>query len=302
MPPAYAYHPVWFYFITILITLILGSIAAYLSNKKEMERLQLSLLLFGLCVPCITAVVMIFASGNKILIQDFWERLLLFTINPVYLMLILFLMPCVIFLATGLSLLFGGSVDQFSITHQFSVMKRWAILGVAIPLLLAPIIEEIGWRGYGVDSLRVYFNLFITSVLFGLLWALWHLPVFFIKGYYHNQLWHLGIIYVINFFVSVMVIAILMNWVYYKTDRSIPAVILFHSVLNLFSMLFKTEPFTKCIVTVLLCVVSIAVIVYDSDFFFNNNSHDAGIEHVRSAYPDQSGGMRLYCDPAPNAV
>jgi uncharacterized protein len=267
---AYVYHPVLFYAITILMTLV-GSFAAYLSNQKGMQQFQMPFLLFGLCVPCITAIVMIYASHNEMLIQDFWNRLLLFKISPIYLMVILFLMPCTVFLATGLSLFFGYSTDQFSIANDFSVMKGWAILGILIPLLLAPIIEELGWRGYGVDSLRAYFNLFTTSVLFGFLWAVWHLPAFFIKGYYQNQLWHQGAIYVINFFVSVVVVAILMNWVYYKTGRSIPAVILFHSILNLSSVVFKTEPFTKCIVTVILCVISISVIVYDSDFFFSES-------------------------------
>ena len=212
---------------------------------------------------------MIYASQNQILIQDFWARLLLFKISPAYLMVILLLMPCTVLLATGLSLFFGYSSDQFSITNEFSVMKGWAIFGIVIPLLLAPVIEELGWRGYGVDSLRAYFNLFTTSMLFGLLWAVWHLPAFFLKGYYQNQLWHLGIIYVVNFFVSVFVVGILMNWIYYKTGRSIPAIILFHSILNLSSIFFKTEPFTKCIVTVLLGLVSILVIVYDSNFFFS---------------------------------
>ena len=271
MPPAYVYHPVLFFLITILTPLALSPIVAYLSTQKGIEQFQLPPLFFVLCVPCITAVAMIYASHNEILIQDFWERLLHFKISPSYLMVILFLMPCVVVLATGLSLFFGYSTDQFSITNEFSVMKGWTFLGIAIPMLLAPIIEELGWRGYGVDSLRAYFNLFTTSLLFGLLWAAWHLPEFFIKGYYHNKLWDLGAIYVINFFVSVFVIAILMNWVYFKTGRSIPAIILLHSVLNLFSMLFKTEPFTKCIVTILLCVISVIVIVYDSDFFFSDS-------------------------------
>ena len=63
MPPAYVYHPVWFYLITISIALALAPIAAYLSNQKGMEKFQLPLLLFGLCVPCITAVAMIYASS-----------------------------------------------------------------------------------------------------------------------------------------------------------------------------------------------------------------------------------------------
>lgn len=267
MPPAYLYHPVVFFLITISVALALGAITAYL-GKKGMKQFQMPLLLFGLCVPCITSVAMIYASHNEVLIQDFWERLMDFKISFTYLIVILLLMPCLLFLATGLSLFFGYSSDQFSLAGDFSVMKGWGVLGIAIPLILAPIIEEVGWRGYGVDSLRAFFNLFTTSVLFGLLWAVWHLPTFFVKGYYQNQLWNLGIPYVINFFVSVFVIAILMNWIYYKTGRSIPAVILFHSVLNLFSILFKTEQFTKCIMTVLLFVVTTIVIVSDWDFFF----------------------------------
>lgn len=271
MPPAYIYHPLVFFLITISVALVLGPITAYLSHQKEMEQFQLPLLLFGLCVPCITSIAMIYASHNGMLIQDFWARLMDFKIHFTYLAVILLFMPCIVFLATALSLFFGYSTDQFSLANHFSVIKGWAVLGIAIPFVLAPIIEEIGWRGYGVDSLRAFFNLFTTSVLFGLLWALWHVPAFFIKAYYHNQLWDLGIVYVVNFFVSVFVITILMNWVYYKTDRSIPAVILLHSVINLSSMLFKTEPFTKCIVTILLSIVSIIVIVYDRDFFFTDN-------------------------------
>lgn len=270
MPPACLYHPLVFFLITISVALALGPITAYLS-QKGMEQFQMPLLLFGLCVPCITSIAMIYASHNKVLIQDFWERLMDFKISFTYLMVILLLMPCILFLATGLSLFFGYSSDQFSLASDFSVMRGWVVLGIAIPLILAPIIEEVGWRGYGVDSLRAFFNLFTTSVLFGLLWAVWHLPAFFIKGYYQNQLWNLGILYVVNFFVSVFVIAILMNWIYYKTGRSIPAIILFHSVLNLSSVLFKTEPFTKCIVTVFLLVVTTIVIVYDRDFFFNDS-------------------------------
>lgn len=265
------YHPVHFYLITISIALILGPVAVYLSNHAEMGKFLLPVLLFGLCVPCITALVMIYGSQNELLIQDFWERLLLFKIALPYLAVILFLMPCIAILATGISLFFGYSTEQFLITSEFSVMKGWAIFGVIIPLILAPIIEEIGWRGYGVDSLRAYFNLFTTSLLFGSLWALWHLPLFFVKGYYHNQLINLGNIYVLNFFVSVFVVALLMNWIYYRTDRSIPAVVLFHSVINLSSLLLKTEPFTKCIATVLLGVISIILIIYDRNFFFSNS-------------------------------
>lgn len=268
MPSASLYHPVWFYLITITIAFALGPITTYLCDRKGLKQLQFPLLLLALCVPCITAITMIYSSHSEVLIGDFWRRLFLIHWNPVYLLFILLFMPCIICLATWISLFFGYSKEQFSLTKELSVMKGWSILGIVIPLILAPLVEELGWRGYGVDSLRVYFNLFTTSLLFGFLWAVWHLPAFFMKGFYHNQLWHQGKIYVLNFFVSVFVVAILMNWVYYKTGRSIPAVILFHSILNLSSMVLRTEQFTKCIATLLITIVTILVIVYDNAFFF----------------------------------
>jgi membrane protease YdiL (CAAX protease family) len=55
-------------------------------------------------------------------------------------------------------------------------------------------------------------------------------------------------------------VAFLHNWIYYKSDRSIPAVILFHAVNNLSSSLLQTEQFTKCIVTAILIVISVIVL------------------------------------------
>lgn len=263
MPPVYVYHPFIFYIITIGISLVSIPILIYLIPQKGMP-----VLLVNLFVPFITAMILIYASNNDLLINDFWKRVCLFRINLHYLLIIILLMPSIVITATTLSLPLGYSTNQFSFATEISVIKGWGILGVLLPLLLAPIIEELGWRGYGVDSVRVYLNLFTTSAIFGFLWAVWHLPLFFIKDYYHQHLLSLGTIYVVNFFLSVFITAFLMNWIYYKTDRSIPAAVLFHFMLNLSLVLFKTDPFTKCIVTMLLFVVAIIVIIFDDQFFF----------------------------------
>jgi hypothetical protein len=106
-------------------------------------------------------------------------------------------------------------------------------------------------------------------MLFALLWGLWHVPLFFIKGYYQNELWNTSIVYVINFFAQVLVATILMNWMYYRNNRSILAAILFHFMFNLFSVLFQTEQFTKCIITVILLIASIVIILRNREFFFD---------------------------------
>ena len=252
----YLYKPFQFFLITILGTWLSWFSVAYLSHRDGNKALQLILGIVGLCVPFIVSISMIYGSKSHELIRDFWERLFLFRLSSKSLILIFAVIPAAFFLSTAISLLFGKSATQFTFASQFNVMKGWSILGLVIALVLAPAVEELGWRGYGVDSLRSHFNLFYTSMLFAILWGLWHLPLFFIKGYYHHELWNLHIVYVINFFVSLFPAVILFNWIFYHSARSIPAVILVHAMINALAVLFQTEQLTKCIFTILLCLIA----------------------------------------------
>jgi membrane protease YdiL (CAAX protease family) len=260
------YKPIRFFLITFLITWITGFLAAYFSYQEGMEGIQFLVMMPGMFAPLIAVLIMIRGKQNKDLRKDFWERLSLKKIKLSYLPAILLIMPFALFVATALSVLFGHTADQFQLASEFQIMSGSTALTLFI-LFMAPTVEELGWRGYGVDSLRSKMDLFKTTVAFGSLWALWHLPLFFIKGYYQHELWEMGIVYVINFFAQVLVASILINWVYYKNNRSITASILFHFLFNLFSVLFQTEQFTKCIITIILLIISVVVIARNQEFF-----------------------------------
>jgi membrane protease YdiL (CAAX protease family) len=44
--------------------------------------------------------------------------------------------------------------------------------------------EEIGWRGFALPQFQESFGSLGGSIVVGVLWALWHLPLFFIPGSY----------------------------------------------------------------------------------------------------------------------
>lgn len=174
-------------------------------------------------------------------------------------MLGLILIPLV--MATWLSVRFGQSASQFSFSGGFLAMLPLA--------LIAALLEELGWRSYGVDSLRSIWKMLLpASLAFSVLWALWHLPLFFIHNTYQNQLWQAGGIYVTNFFISIFPATVMANWFYYRCQRSIPAAILFHFSLVMASELLQIEPLTKCIWTGLLFLVAAMLIAIEQDIFF----------------------------------
>lgn len=265
----YTYKPIKYYSVTIFITWISLFAAAYCSHTEGLEQYMVLCMLPSLLAPFIVALFMVYGSKNDALKEDFKHRVFnLKLIKSNYWLAILFIMPLVVFLATTVSLLFGQSAEQFQLSSSFRVMSGAAYLSIAI-LILAPTFEELGWRGYGMDSLMKGRSLLKASLLFALLWGLWHVPLFFIKGYYHFELLQMNPIFALNFFVALIPASILSNWIFYKNGRSIIAIIIFHFILNLSATLFQTEQFTKCIITVFLLIVSVIIIRQNKQFFMD---------------------------------
>lgn len=70
--------------------------------------------------------------------------------------------------------LLGGSFDYSQFIKQ---------LPSIIPLLiLGPLSEEFGWRGFLQKRVNKEFSLIIGSLVIGVTWSLWHLPLFYMPG------------------------------------------------------------------------------------------------------------------------
>lgn len=261
-------HPFLFYGLCTVIPWTFWFGAAYVSHitpTNDFLGAVVGILgVLGLLGPTVIAFSIIWPHPE--LREDIKHRIIgLQGIGITYGLLTCFLMLASILLAQAISLLFGHSADQFHLAGKSSftagIFPGWFLL------LLAPLVEELAWHSYGTDSLRQRMNLLKTSLLFAVFWAIWHMPLSFIKGYYHSNVAKTGLIYSINFMVSLVPYVILMNWLYYKTHRSILVAVVFHITAGCFNELFRTHPDSKVIQTVLLLVLSIVVVMTDRDFF-----------------------------------
>lgn len=266
----YTYKPYMFWIQVLSITFTSGLFAAFFSYSERLNSLQIPFILIGMLTPFVISSIFIRNSKNNQLKADFKTRLLtLKLVKPKFWLFIFLTMPITLLIATSLSLLFGQPSEQFLLAPELKASGVNVII-LLIILVGAPTFEELGWRGYGVDSLKTGRSIFKTTIIFTFLWLIWHLPLFTINGYYQNELLHLNYIYALNFLISLFPAAFLINWIYFKNNRSIIAIIIFHMMLNLFSVLFQTEQFTKCIVTILLSIVSIYIYYSDKKFWLSS--------------------------------
>ncbi len=86
--------------------------------------------------------------------------------------------------------------------------------------------EEIGWRGYALPRLAERIGLARAGVLLGVIWACWHLPLFFIAG--TDKIGQSFPVYLAQ--VTAMSVAI--TWLYAHARGSLLLVMLMHSAVN----------------------------------------------------------------------
>jgi membrane protease YdiL (CAAX protease family) len=252
----YEYQPVKFFLLTYAVTWIPWFVTAYLSYHGGTREVQHVLFFLGGFGPTIVALSLIFTSDNPALRRDFWTRLTNLQIarGPCYVIALL-LFPALSVASVMLSLLFGRSIQQLTVVGN---LLAW------LPLMfLAPACEEIGWRGYGVDSLRARLGTLGATLVFGVLWALWHAPLFFINHTYQHDVWLSGPIYVFNFFAGIVPVAVIFNWLYYKANRSIPVIMLVHFSANVTPETFNIEQYTKLLALPVLYLLATLLVIVD---------------------------------------
>ena len=128
-----------------------------------------------------------------------------------------------------LLIVIAGTAGQLAINkllgNTFTGHLFWAQLGSSLQLLiLGPLSEEIGWRGYALGRLQTRWNALTSSLIVGLVWALWHLPLFMMVGTSQHES---GVPF-IGFLIKMMSISVLFTWLYNNTKQSLWSAILLH--------------------------------------------------------------------------
>lgn len=121
-----------------------------------------------------------------------------------------------------------------ALIHRVAV-GAWPAFGdTSLPLILGGILvstwvqagEEVGWRGYLLPRLATHLGLGVASVLLGVVWALWHLPLFFLQGSGSD-----GQSFPI-YLLHVTTLSVAMAWLYWRAQGSLLLVMVMHASIN----------------------------------------------------------------------
>lgn len=114
-------------------------------------------------------------------------------------------------------------------------------------------LEEIGWRGFLQPELQKKLPSFISTLIVGVIWSAWHLPLWFMPGSNQasmNFLW---------FLISALALSFLLAEIYSAT-KSIFLCIIFHALINSFWDVFvaDTEVLSACFTLMFSIIIFIA--------------------------------------------
>ena len=98
---------------------------------------------------------------------------------------------------------------------------------ILFTLFSGPIAEELGWRGFALPRLQAKYNALVSSLILGVIWTCWHIPLFFVTG-----ATQMSIPFPI-YLVLVLTITFYLTWLYNNTRGSLIITILGHFTYNL---------------------------------------------------------------------
>jgi CAAX protease family protein len=167
------------FFILLFALSWIGAVPVVLSSYKiavpaPLKLLQL-LMFFG---AGIAAIFCSWKEGGKREVVRLLKGLLVWRVSPLFYFMVL-IVPAAVFL---LSLYLSKQVGAISLASYPAIPRVLSVFTSTFAVYFLLNTEELAWRGYALPRLQVKYGSLKASALIGVLWMLFHLPLFLIKG------------------------------------------------------------------------------------------------------------------------
>ena len=217
-----------FFAVTLIVTWLLWLPSVLATMGVQVPVMFLIVSMMASFTPSIGGILLHRAfMGKYEFVLDMRQRLS-FGFKKIWLLAI----PAFFSVTAGLSYaIMGRVIDDFEPVN-------------ATPWFMAPLVflqilfiggalgEELGWRGFALPRLLRIMPDFQATLLLGLIWSLWHLPLFFMMGTVQSN------IPIWQFMVQNTVISFFYTWLYDRTKGNLWLMIFLHAIANTAAAVF----------------------------------------------------------------
>ncbi len=173
-------------------------------------------------------------EGVKKLLRGFTK----WRCNPLWYIVAIVVPPVIDLISVGISTISG---NPFPVPGA----HRWVMLVPMFFLLTvqAGLGEEIGWRGYATPKLSERHSVLVSSLVVGVVWACWHLPLYLFPGFVqHDIAQNLGFgTTFVMYSVYIVAAAVIYAWIYFVSGGNLWLPVLLHGSTNAFGWFFNYQ-------------------------------------------------------------
>lgn len=242
-------HPLlWYFILTFAITWGLASLyflfpTFFVRISGEMSVAN-PLFILAVWAPNIAGVVVVAVSEGKVAVVRLLKRFVPVHVSLVWYMLVLFLMPAA-----------GVLINVITSTPiKFLTLPTGEFLSLLFVLLITgPLGEELGWRGFALPRLLHRHSASVSSLILGVIWAIWHFPSFFVPGLPQAEA------QIVIFFLGAVSLSIIITWIMIHTTGSVFLSFLLHYTVNFTISVLGTRLIYVMLFQFVLAVILLAV-------------------------------------------
>jgi membrane protease YdiL (CAAX protease family) len=196
---------------------------AVLEARGLISSLPVPALFLGAFGPMVAAVVITAQESGRAGLRSLLSRIVRWRVAPIWYGVALLGPIALQLLAMAPHVILGGQPPD--LLAMMGMLPTVLVTSVYM-LVQVGIGEEIGWRGYALPKLQTGYSALLASLILGVIWTLWHLPVFFnpATSYSKTPFW--------VFLVFLLPVSILITWVFNSTGGSVLMIMLLHAMLN----------------------------------------------------------------------
>jgi hypothetical protein len=172
--------------------------------------------------PTLVALILTGLTAGRSGIKPLLRRLLIWRVHVSWYLFSFLITAVGVLIAIGLHVWLGGAVPNFNDPSQL-----YLVIPAFLYVLFTSVVgEELGWRGYALPRLQARYSALEASLILGLIWGAWHLPLFWMTGNFHQQ------IPISLFLLQTTGFSILYTWMANHTRGSLLLAHLFHAASN----------------------------------------------------------------------